>query len=259
MTSLGLAAGDPDVADVAGGAVGAAVDRAVDDDPAADPGADLDEEQVVDLAPVGPVLAQRHDVDVVVDQHRDAVAVGEALGDRVAVPAGHDRRVARAPGRVLDRPGDADADPAHVAVARGRPRAAGRGSARRPSRAPPRDRARSRSRRSPRRAPSPPRLVTARRAWVAPRSAASTTPASSLKANVIGGRPPVESLSPASRSRPCARSWSSRWATVERASPVLALRGRRGWRRRRRGSAAARPGAERRRRIGDRRSAIGGQ
>ena len=37
-----LAARDPDVADVAGGAPGAAVDVAVGDDPAADPGADLD-------------------------------------------------------------------------------------------------------------------------------------------------------------------------------------------------------------------------
>ena len=70
----------------------------------------------------------------------------------------------------------------------------------------------------------PPRLVTASREWVAPRSAASTTPASSLKASIIGGRPPVESLSPSSRRSPWARSWSRRWAIVERARPVSAER-----------------------------------
>ena len=42
-----------------------------------------------------PVLAQGHDVHVVVDEHRRVVALGEPLGDREAVPAGHDRRVDR--------------------------------------------------------------------------------------------------------------------------------------------------------------------
>ncbi len=42
------------------------------------------------------------------------------------------------------------------------------------------------------------RSLTARREWVAPRSAASTTPASRLKASTVGGRPPVDALSPAS-------------------------------------------------------------
>ena len=40
-----------------------------DDDPALDARADVDVEQVVDLAPVRPVLAERHHVDVAVDQH----------------------------------------------------------------------------------------------------------------------------------------------------------------------------------------------
>ena len=176
MIASALVGGDADVADVAGGALGAAVDAAVDDDPAADPGGDLDEQQVVDLAPVGPVLAEGHDVDVVVDQHRDAVAVGEALGDRVAVPAGHDRRVARPAGRVLDRARDADPDPAHVGVVAADLARAGGGSARRPSRGPPRGRRRSPCRRCPRRAPCRRDSVTARREWVAPRSAARTTP-----------------------------------------------------------------------------------
>ena len=46
--------------------------------PAADAGADLDEQQVVDVAPAPSVLAQRHDVHVVVDQHGRAEAVGAA-------------------------------------------------------------------------------------------------------------------------------------------------------------------------------------
>ena len=40
------------------------------DDAAADAGADLDEQQVLGVAPVGPVLAAGHDVHVVVDEHR---------------------------------------------------------------------------------------------------------------------------------------------------------------------------------------------
>jgi len=43
--------GDVDVADVAGGALGAAVDASVGDDAAADAGADLDEQQVLGVAP----------------------------------------------------------------------------------------------------------------------------------------------------------------------------------------------------------------
>ncbi len=97
---------DHDVADVARGALGAAVDPAVRHDPAADAGADLDVEQVLDVAPVGPVLAQGHDVDVVVDEDRRAgVALGEPVGDREAVPAGHDRRVDRLPAAKATGPG----------------------------------------------------------------------------------------------------------------------------------------------------------
>ena len=52
-----------------------------------------------------------------------AVALGEALADRVAVPAGHDRRRDRAAGPELDGAGHADADapqrPGDAAVVRG--------------------------------------------------------------------------------------------------------------------------------------------
>jgi hypothetical protein len=61
------------------------------------------------------VLAEGHDVDVVVDQDRGAEALGEPLRDREAVPARHDRRVAGEAGGVLDRARHADPDPRHPA------------------------------------------------------------------------------------------------------------------------------------------------
>ena len=109
-------AGHVDVADVARRALGAAVDPALGDDPAADAGADLDEEQVVVGAPGLVVLAQRHDVHVVVDERRRAEVVSEPTTDAIAVPAGHDRRRDRGARGELDRAGDADARAAHVVV-----------------------------------------------------------------------------------------------------------------------------------------------
>ena len=52
--------------------------------------------------PATPDLAQRHHVHVVVDVDR-AVVAAERAGDRVVVPARHDRRVRRPPGRELHR------------------------------------------------------------------------------------------------------------------------------------------------------------
>ncbi len=68
--------GHLDVAEVAGGALGAATQRAVADDPAADARGDLDEHQVVDVAEADEVLAERHDVDVVVDDDDARRALG---------------------------------------------------------------------------------------------------------------------------------------------------------------------------------------
>ena len=50
-----------------------------------------------------------------------------------------------------------------------------------------------------------------------------TTPASGLKANLAGGRPPVETASPEGVSSPAARSASTRAPTVDRASPVIRI------------------------------------
>ena len=114
------------MADVARRALRAAVDQPPADDPAADAGADLDEQQVVGVAPVRPVLAERHDVDVVVDQHRRVVAAREPVRDREAVPARHDRRLDRLAAVKATGAGHADADPADVLARCGRARPAAR-------------------------------------------------------------------------------------------------------------------------------------
>ena len=83
------------------------------------------------------------------------------------------------------------------------------------------------------------RSVTARRTWVAPTSAASTTRAAGLKANCAGGRPPVDVASPAAPTSELASRASTRWAIVERPSPVDARRARCGCAARRRAGVAA--------------------
>src|SRR5690606_32904989 len=102
---VGVAAGD--VADVAGDALGAADELATDDDAGADAHAHLDHDHGGVVGPQGPVLAEGHDVGVLVDGHGRAEALGEDLGDHVAVPAGHDGRADEASGLGLDGAGDA--------------------------------------------------------------------------------------------------------------------------------------------------------
>ena len=111
-----------DVAEVAGRALRAAVELAAADDARADAGGDLDEDEVVDVRVDRGVLAERHDVDVVVDEDRAAERGRDVGRDVVAVPAGHDRRRGRAPGGVLDRTGQAEADAGELGAGRfGRP------------------------------------------------------------------------------------------------------------------------------------------
>ena len=66
------------------------------------------------IAPFPVVLAEGHDVDVVVDEHRGVVASGQVIGHGVVVPAGHDRRVLCPAGQELDGAGQADADGPHL-------------------------------------------------------------------------------------------------------------------------------------------------
>ena len=77
----------PHVADVARAALRAAMDPAPRDDPGADRPPDLDEQQVLDLPPVRPVLAQGHGVDRGLDQGRDFEARRQPVAGREVVPA----------------------------------------------------------------------------------------------------------------------------------------------------------------------------
>ena len=119
-TGVAAAAGDvvgadhADVTEVAGHTGGPALETAAGDDAGADAGGDLDQHQVVDVGQVHLLLAESHDVDVVVDQHGYGVLALETPRHVVLVPARHDRRADRAAGRVLDRAGQADADRGQV-------------------------------------------------------------------------------------------------------------------------------------------------
>ncbi len=113
----GRIVGDLDVTHVAGAALCPAMQVPVRDDPGADPGPDLDHDHVgVAGGDTGAPLPEGQDIDVVVDPDRGAVARGEPLADRVAVPAGHDRRRDRPARPEFDRPRDADADPPQPTV-----------------------------------------------------------------------------------------------------------------------------------------------
>ncbi len=106
-------ADDADVPDVAGSSLRAPMQQAVRDQPGSDAGTDLQEHDVV-MAEGRAVLplAERHDVDVVVDPYGRVVARCQPLADRVPVPARHDRRRDRPPGRKLHGARDANADAA---------------------------------------------------------------------------------------------------------------------------------------------------
>lgn len=73
--------------DVTRGSVGAAMYPAVVDDAAADTRADSDEPQLFGGRAAGFVLAECHQVHVVVHQHRSGEDVGEECGYPYAVPA----------------------------------------------------------------------------------------------------------------------------------------------------------------------------
>ncbi|TWH65958.1 hypothetical protein JD77_00901 [Micromonospora olivasterospora] len=81
------------VGDAARAAGGAPVQRPAEHRAAADGGAELEVEEVVEgAAGAGVLLAERHHVRVVVDQHRTAQLGGEHVADAEPVPAGQGRR-----------------------------------------------------------------------------------------------------------------------------------------------------------------------
>ena len=102
-------AAHPDVADVARRTVRAVMQLAGTGDQAApDPGADLDEQQRRLVRGQRPGLAERAQVHVVLQQRRAAERAAQARGDRVGVPARHDRRPDRDAVPAVDRTRHAD-------------------------------------------------------------------------------------------------------------------------------------------------------
>ena len=91
--------------------------RRAGDDAAADAGADLDVQQVLDVAPVRPVLAEGHDVDVVVDEHRARRGSARRTSRGIEKPSqpGMIGGLTGSAGAERDRAGDADADAADLA------------------------------------------------------------------------------------------------------------------------------------------------
>ena len=209
------------MADVAGGALRAALQDAAGDDAGADAGRDLDEDEVVDVGPGELALAERHDVDVVVDEHRHVEGarwsqpgtskrsqpgmIGGLIGRPVQCSTGpgsadadREQVVGLAPELVEQLAGRRSIDPAEHglgplgdvdALAASRPRM------------------------------RPVRSLTAMRTWEAPTSTPSTTRPLAAIANCDDGRPPVETASPTGPTSPSCMSASMRRATVERARP----------------------------------------
>ena len=67
-----------------------------------------------------PQLAQRHQVDVVVDEDRRGVVLAQVVADREAVPGRHQRRVDQLAALEVDRARHADADADHLRARRSR-------------------------------------------------------------------------------------------------------------------------------------------
>src|SRR5699024_9424633 len=101
--------GHGDVTEVPGRALFPTAKFAVNDQAGADAGGDLDEDEVLDVRPMRMMLAQRHDIHIVVNEDRSRESALEIAWHVETVPSGHDRRADRATDVVLDGPGQADA------------------------------------------------------------------------------------------------------------------------------------------------------
>ena len=88
-----LGEADARVVELARRAVPAAVQLAAQHEPGAEAGADRDEDEVVDAArDAAPLLAERGEVDVVLDRHRQSEPLRELAREAVALEPGHVRR-----------------------------------------------------------------------------------------------------------------------------------------------------------------------
>src|SRR5690606_15221005 len=101
---------DLHVADVAGDPLSAALQEPTGDDAGPDSRGDLHEDQVLGLRPRERAFAERHDVDVVVDEHGYFEVLLHPAGHIEAVPARHDGRVDGLAAAVLHRAGQSDSD-----------------------------------------------------------------------------------------------------------------------------------------------------
>ena len=99
--------------DVACRTFGATMKDSAQDQPGADAGPDLDEDEILGLGVHYPVLAESHDVHIVVDQHGHIEQLSKPVGNRKEMPSRHDRRIDRHSVREVDRSGQTDSDPTH--------------------------------------------------------------------------------------------------------------------------------------------------
>ena len=88
---------------IAGRAICPAVHLAVAHDAAANASTDLDHQEVFNIALQTPLLAQRHQVHIVVDEHRSSEFLAQIVLDGKAVPLGHQRRVNQLPADKIHR------------------------------------------------------------------------------------------------------------------------------------------------------------
>ncbi|CAH0327484.1 hypothetical protein SRABI128_06151 [Microbacterium sp. Bi128] len=102
-----MGVGNPDMADVAGRAVGAAVDPALGQQAGTDAGTDLAIDEVREGFATPGALTKGKQVDVVIHPHRCVKAVLEGCADIESIPPGHDRRCHRLSRGEVNRAGEA--------------------------------------------------------------------------------------------------------------------------------------------------------
>jgi hypothetical protein len=104
------------MANVPRSAARASIDCAVQDNAAANSGSGLDEKEMLDPRPELAVLGQRHEINVIVDQGRNAEFSAKKAADVKIVPSSHDGWTHDAPSGVVDRRRKTEADPKHPSL-----------------------------------------------------------------------------------------------------------------------------------------------
>ena len=99
------------VPDITGRSLCSTLQHPAGDDTGTDTRGNFDEDHLGDIGPRRDLLAERHDVDVIVDEHRCIEFRLNGRRDIESMPPGHDGRADGAPRRELDRPRYPDAYP----------------------------------------------------------------------------------------------------------------------------------------------------